>query len=217
MYIGRIVSVARTPQGRLAALYRVSSRSFPNRMAVADGRRVSIVPKPGHEGDIQKNPYIAYNCVRIVREGAVAVATNGSQTDPIAEKIALGMPVREALALTHLAMDYEKDDYNTPRVSAVVDRALDEAWLAVVRADGLEVRRIDLAAGTYCYVATYEECSINAAQGGACDFEGAAAASAFVLGGGVFAQRVNPVTGVAAVATADGFELHAQDAPGGAA
>ena len=39
----------------------------------------------------------------------------------------------------------------------------------------------------------------------------------FLLGGGVFAQRVNPVTGVAAVAKADGFELHAQDAPGGAA
>ncbi|MBI1317956.1 MAG: IMP cyclohydrolase [Candidatus Hydrogenedens sp.] len=216
MYIGRIVCVARTPQGRLAALYRVSSRSFPNRMAVADGTRISIVPKPGHEGDIQKNPYIAYNCVKLVRDATVAVATNGSQTDPIAEKIALGMPVREALALTHLAMDYEKDDYNTPRVSAVVDRAADEAWLAVVRADGLEVRKLALAPGSYCYVATYEENSISPSQGGACDFEGAEAATAFMLGGGIFAERTNPVTGVAAVATDAGFDLHAQDAPGDA-
>jgi IMP cyclohydrolase len=61
MYIGRIVCVARTPQGHLAALYRVSSRSFPNRMAVPGEARVAIVPKPGHELDIQRNPYIAYN------------------------------------------------------------------------------------------------------------------------------------------------------------
>lgn len=212
MYIGRIVCVARTPQGHLAALYRVSSRSFPNRMAVPGEARVAIVPKPGHELDIQRNPYIAYNCVRVVRDGAVAVATNGSQTDPIADKISLGVPVREALASCSLAMDYEKDDYNTPRISAVVDRAKNEAWLATIRADGLEVRRLELAPGQYVYVATYEENTILPSQGGACGFESAADACDFMLGGGVFAGRTNPVTAVAAVAQGDGFSLHVQDA-----
>jgi IMP cyclohydrolase len=121
MYIGRIVAVGQTLDGRLCAGYRVSSRSFPNRTAVVGADKVSIVPKAGHEGDVMKNPYIAYNCVRIVRDGKIAVATNGSQTDPIAEKIAMGMPVRDALASCSLAMDFEKDQYNTPRVSAVVD------------------------------------------------------------------------------------------------
>jgi len=212
MYIGRIVCVARTPEGRLAALYRVSSRSFPNRMAVVDGDRVSIIPKPGHEGDIQKNPYIAYNCVRLVNEGTVAVATNGSQTDPIAEKIAIGMPIREALALTHLAMDFEKDQYNTPRISSVLDRKNNEAWLATVREDGLEVRRRDLDAGKYNYVATYEENTISLHNTGDCDFANAQAGCDFVLGGGIFAERTNPVTGVAVLATDSGFELHAKDA-----
>ena len=120
MYIGRIVMVGQTPDGRLCAGYRVSSRSFPNRPAVLAADKVSVVPRVGHESDILKNPYIAYNCVRIVRDGKIAVATNGSQTDPIAEKIAMGMPIRDALASCSLAMAFEKDQYNTPRVSAVV-------------------------------------------------------------------------------------------------
>ncbi|NLF56423.1 MAG: IMP cyclohydrolase, partial [Candidatus Hydrogenedens sp.] len=111
MYVGRIVSVARTEDGRLCATYRVSSRSFPNRTAVIGGDKVSIVPKQGHEMDVYKNPYIAYNCVRIVCNGDVAVVTNGSQTDTIAEKIDQGMPARDAIALASLALDYEKDSY----------------------------------------------------------------------------------------------------------
>ena len=122
MYIGRIVCVSMTADRRLCASYRVSSRSFPNRTAVLGEGKVSIIPKEGHEADIQKNPYIAYNCVRIVRGGEVAVVTNGSQTDPIAEKIESGMSPRDSLALNSLALDYEKDDYNTPRISAIVDR-----------------------------------------------------------------------------------------------
>ena len=213
MYIGRIVSVAKTQDGRLCAMYRVSSRSFPNRTAVLSPEKVSIVPKPGFETDVQKNPYIAYNCVRVVCGGAVAVATNGAQTDPIAEKMALGMSARDALASVSLALDYEKDDYNTPRVSSVVDTREDAGWLAIVRHDGLEVRRMPLENGRFFYVATYEENTLSLEQGG--DFAGSDApgACAFMLGGGVFAQRENPVTAVAAVAADGAFSLHVEDAP----
>ena len=212
MYIGRIVSVVQTPEGRLGAVYRVSSRSFPNRTAVVGESKVSIVPKAGHEGDIHKNPYIAYNCVQVVCGGQVAVVTNGSQTDPIAEKIAQGMHVRDALALTSLALDYEKDDYNTPRISAVADKRDGSAWLAVVRHDGIEVRKMPLTPGRFFYVATYEENSIALGQTGAYDATNAAEACAFILGKGVFAERTNPVTAVAALASDVGFELHAADA-----
>ena len=110
LYLGRIVAVGITPGGKPAAMYRVSSRSFPNRMAKLsdDHKSVSIVPKPGFEGDVFKSPYIAYNCAKLI--GNRAILTNGSHTDPIAEKIAMGMPVRDAIALSLLAMDYEKDD-----------------------------------------------------------------------------------------------------------
>lgn len=212
MYIGRIVSVAKTRAGKLCAVYRVSSRSFPNRTAVVGETRVSIVPKSGHETDVQKNPYIAYNCVRVVCRGAVAVVTNGSQTDSIAEKMDQGMAARDALVLSSLVLDYEKDDYNTPRISAVVDTRNDSGWLAVVRDDGLEVRRVALTPGTFFYVATYEENSLAETQGGDYDSETAEAACEFILGQGVFAERTNPVTAVAAIAQDGGFNLHAQDA-----
>lgn len=211
MYIGRIVSVLQTADGRLGAAYRVSSRSFPNRTAVPGDAKVSIIPKAGHEADIQKNPYIAYNCVRIVCGEQVAVVTNGSQTDPIAEKMAQGLPARDALASVHLALDFEKDDYNTPRISAVVDKRDGSGWLATVREDGLEVRKMPLAPGRFFYVATYEENAIGATQGGETTADNAEAACDFVLGGGIFAERTNPVTGVAAIAQRNGFELCAKD------
>jgi len=212
MYIGRIVSVVQTPEGKLGAVYRVSSRSFPNRTAVPAENKVSIVPKAGHEGDIYKNPYIAYNCVQVVCAGQVAVVTNGSQTDPIAEKIAQGMPVRDALALTSLALDYEKDDYNTPRISAVADKRDGGAWLATVRHDGVEIRRMPLEPGNFFYIATYEENGISLTQGGAYDAKTAEEACAFILGKGVFAERTNPVTAVAALENDAAFDLYAVDA-----
>ncbi len=213
MYIGRIVCIAMTADGRLCASYRVSSRSFPNRKSVIaeSGDKISIIPKEGHEGDIHRNPYIAYNCVRLVQNGQVAIATNGSQTDPIAEKIAMGMPVRDALALSSLAMDYEKDDYNTPRVSAVADKRDGSGWLAVVREDGLDVRRMPLEAGKYFYVATYEENTVSPHQSGAYDGTSADDACDFVLGRGVFAEREKPITAAAAIAADSGFEIACKD------
>jgi IMP cyclohydrolase len=213
MYIGRIVCVGRTSDGRVYAAYRVSSRSFPNRTAVLIDGRAAIVPKPGHEGDIHKNPYIAYNCVRVVADGRIAVATNGSHTDPIAEKIDLGMPIREALTLSHLAMDYEKDQYNTPRVSGVINRDSGETWLAVVRDDGITVRRYDLEPGQYSYVATYEENDPMPPATAPDGIDSAERAAKFVLGAGIFAERPNAVSAVSALATASGFDLYACDAP----
>ena len=51
MYIGRIVAVGKNADGKAAALYRVSSRSFPNREAVINGGNIAVVPRHGHEAD----------------------------------------------------------------------------------------------------------------------------------------------------------------------
>jgi len=48
-----------------------------------------------------------------------AVVGNGSHVDPIAEKLELGYPARDALA-EPLLLDFEKDDYDTPRVAGIV-------------------------------------------------------------------------------------------------
>ncbi|MCC8180189.1 MAG: IMP cyclohydrolase [Planctomycetes bacterium] len=211
VYLGRIVAVAVTPSGRPAALYRVSSRSFPNRMAeVAPGSgKVSIVPKPGFETDVAKNPYIAYNAARLV--GQYAILANGSHTDPIAEKIAMGMPVRDALALSLLAMDYEKDDYSTPRIAAVADASRQLGWLATIRRDGLDVRCVDLDVGQVMHLSTYVHDIPGLELLSEFTAETAADACQFLVNGGVFADFTNPVTAVAAVAEGDGFALAALD------
>lgn len=205
MYVGRIAAVARTRTGSNCALYRVSSRSFPNRKAVESDGRLAIVPREGHEGDIQKNPYIAYNCLRIA--GSWAVASNGSHTDPIAEKLELGLPPRDALASCLLAMDYEKDQYSTPRIAALVPLEGERGWLATVRADALVVREVPLEAGRAWYVATYEHDDVDPACVVEFDADDAAGAARGIVDGAGFAALEKPVTSAAALAGGAGFEL----------
>lgn len=112
---------------------------------------VAIMPKDAK--DLQKSPYISYNCIRI--SPSVAVVTNGSHTDAIFEKIEMGYPTRDALALTLLAMDYEKDSLDTPRIAAVV--SIHEAYLGIVTREGINVSRLPLEENECFMVATYEK------------------------------------------------------------
>lgn len=206
MYLGRIVAIGMTKEGKAAAMYRVSSRSFPNREAVLGNQQVAIMPRPGFEDDLRKNPYITYNCIRLT--GEWAVATNGSQTDPIVEKLAMGYPARDAIALPLLAMDYEKDSLDTPRIVAVVGSKCRKGYLGIVRRDALLVREFDLVPGQVRYLSTYEKnrpCDDQVTG----DFDETCAHCAvnYVVDGGIFADFTNPVTSAAAVAEGDGYEL----------
>ena len=206
MYLGRIVAIGMTKEGKAAAMYRVSSRSFPNREAVLGNQQVAIMPRPGFEDDLRKNPYITYNCIRLT--GEWAVATNGSQTDPIVEKLAMGYPARDAIALPLLAMDYEKDSLDTPRIVAVVGSKCRKGYLGIVRRDALLVREFDLVPGRVRYLSTDEKnrpCDDQVTG----DFDGTCAHCAvnYVVDGGIFADFTNPVTSAAAVAEGDGYEL----------
>jgi IMP cyclohydrolase len=142
MYVGRFIVI-----GPEVGAYRVSSRSFPNRQVVDRDGTLTVAPTP--DAPETDNPYISYNCVRDV--DGKAVVGNGSQVDPITEKLGLGYPARDALAESLLALDYEKDDYDTPRIAGVVDT--DEAYIGIVRKDAILVKEVDEPT----LVATYEE------------------------------------------------------------
>lgn len=211
MYLGRIVSAGMTKDGKAVAAYRVSSRSFPNRSAKLNGETISVMPRPGHEGDLSKNPYIAYNCVRLF--GSIALATNGSQTDPIIEKISMGMSLRDAFALSLLAMDYEKDSLSTPRVAAAVDAKAGIYALGIVRKDAMLVRTFPLVPGRIHYLSTYEKdrpCDDNIDE--AFNVTSASKACTYVISGGVFADFEKPVTAAAAMWNGKGYELAVADA-----
>jgi IMP cyclohydrolase len=145
MYVGRFIVV-----GPDVAAYRVSSRSFPNRQVVDRDGTLSVVPTAAAaETD---NPYVSYNCLRTTEDGRQAVVGNGSHVDPVVEKLDLGYPARDALVTALHAMDYEKDDYDTPRIAGVLDDA-GRGVIGTVTSDALVVDTVDEPT----LVATYGE------------------------------------------------------------
>ncbi|MFC3959673.1 IMP cyclohydrolase [Halovivax cerinus] len=167
MYVGRFVVV-----GPETAAYRVSSRSFPNRQITdrSDGdTTLTVGPTP--DAPETDNPYVAYNCLRTVETpgGEAAAIGNGSHVDPIAEKLELGYPARDALATALLALDFEKDDYDTPRIAGVLDGD-GGATIGTVRRDALLVERVDEPT----LVATYERDAPQAFDFAATDADEAA-------------------------------------------
>lgn len=189
MYLGRILSVGTNENGFFVA-YRVSSRSFPNRVAKLFDTRASIIPKEGHEKDIFENPYITYNCIKIV--GDVAIVSNGSHTDVIADKIAVGMNIKDAIALSLITMDYEKDDFNTPRIAGAITND-GEAYIGIVTHESVILEKVPK--GESCYIATYEHIKPAKIEFKA---ENAMEAAEFIMGGGKFEEFDNPVTSAAA-------------------
>ena len=183
MYVGRFVVV-----GPEVGAYRVSSRSFPNRRITA--REDALTVGPTADAPETDNPYISYNCVRTA--GDRAVLGNGSHVDPITEKIELGYPARDALAESLLALDYEKDDYDTPRVAGVVGEA---SYVGTVRKDALLVERVEEPT----LVATYEKNAPESVDFAATDAE-AAAREAFDL------DFEHAVCAAGVARTDDGFE-----------
>jgi len=161
MYVGRIVIVGRS-QGRSFVAYRVSSRSFPNRRAEVRGK--SILVSPLDPADLSRNPYIAYNCIRVA--GDVAVVSNGTHTDMILERIQDGQRPIDAQAISLVAYGYERDELDTPRIAGVVRG--DHAWLGIAKRDEFRVRELHLEDGQAFLVATYEKTEFEAtALGGA--------------------------------------------------
>ncbi|RQG95070.1 IMP cyclohydrolase [Natrarchaeobius chitinivorans] len=152
MYVGRFVVV-----GPEVGAYRVSSRSFPNREIAA--RDEALTVGPTEDAPETDNPYVSYNCLRVVETpiGETAAFGNGSHVDPIAEKLELGYPARDALAESLLALDYEKDDYDTPRIAATIGGD-GEALIGTVRRDALVVETVEEPT----LVATYEKDSPEA-------------------------------------------------------
>jgi len=210
MYVGRIVAIGRNKDGRLVAMYRVSSRSFPNRQSKKAGAAIAIVPKEGFESDIYTSPYISYNCLRLV--GSYAVVSNGNQTDPVAERLESGMSMRDAIITVLHGFDYEHDDLKTPRIVAIADKKTGLGTLGIVRHDAFLVRNMELKEGEAFYVSTYEH---NYPGEEFCDdsfhVSSADEACDYIIGKGVFANLERPISAACAIETDTGFSVSFKD------
>ncbi len=190
MYIGRFVVV-----GPGVGAYRVSSRSFPNRRVMERSGLLTVGPTA--DAPETENPYVAYNCARAVTtptDESLGVVGNGSHVDPIAEKLELGYPPRDALATALLALDFEKDDYDTPRIAGVV--GAETATIGTVRRDALLIK----AVSEPTLVATYER---DAPEPYPLATTGAEDIAAEVLG----AEFEHPVCAAGMTVDADGVTL----------
>ncbi|MHB9037531.1 MAG: IMP cyclohydrolase [Armatimonadota bacterium] len=188
MYVGRIVAVGKTDKPFVA--YRVSSRSFPNRVAkITD---VGVAIQPLDPEDMKKNPYIAYNCIRVSKNGVVV--SNGSHTDPIFEKIEEGVAPDVTLQTVLAEMGYEKDEYNTPRIAGIVTDEV--GYIGTVRADGVEVSSFDLESNSCHVICTYE---MDRVESKSYPFvaESADDAAKYVVDGGIFKELEQPICAAA--------------------
>ena len=154
MYVGRIVGVGRTPEGRQAVAYRVSSRSFPNRSAKQFGHSIRIVPHAGSPDAASDSPYIAYEC--IIWNDQFVVVSNGTHTRPIFERLKANRSPRDAILTVLAGLDREFDDHNTPRICGLLDIADNRLWLGSVTAQSLCVTPVAVEAGQVAYITTYE-------------------------------------------------------------
>lgn len=195
-YTGRILSIGMNTNGKPYVAYRVSSRSFPNRQCLIHSKRASIVPKEGFEKDIFENTYITYNCIRIVRD--IAIVSNGSHTDVIADKIHLGMNIKDAIAYSLLTMDYEKDDYHTPRIAGVVTSTNNkenyQCYIGIANDEKLLVDKVPY--GEAAFISTYGSQDYDKVEFEAVDSKSAAQ---YIFDQGVFKNYKKPVTSGAAV------------------
>ncbi|MCE5315435.1 MAG: IMP cyclohydrolase [Armatimonadota bacterium] len=188
MYVGRIVAVGKTDNPFVA--YRVSSRSFPNRVAKVTDAVVAIQPLDPE--DMKKNPYIAYNCIRISKNGTVV--SNGSHTDPIFDRIEKGISPDVALQTVLAEMGYEKDEYNTPRIAGVVTGEV--GYIGTVRADGVEVSSFDLEDNACHIICTYEMDRIES-KNYPFVAETAHDAAKYIVDGGIFRELEQPICAAA--------------------
>ena len=115
-----------------------------------------------------------------------------------ADKIALGMNLKDALAYSLLTMDYEKDDYNTPRIAAAVTSSNDEdeyeCYIGIVNDKKILVEQIPF--GDAAFISTY-----GSQVPDLVDFEAKTASESakYIFDEGTFANYEKPVTSCGAV------------------
>jgi IMP cyclohydrolase len=204
MYVGRIVGAGRTAQGHLTLGYRVSSRSFPNREARHSANAVMIVPRPGSADAASDSPYIGYEC--LLWNDRFLVASNGTQTRPIFERLKAGNTPRDALVLVLVGLDREFDALDTPRICALADLQTDSLWLAAVTATGLAVTPVSVAPGQMAYLTTYHA-PLAAQFDTAFTAQDATTMCRHVVEASVFGSFEHPICATAAMAQDGGVDV----------
>ena len=147
VYRGRYIAIGKL--GVPTALYRVASRSFPNRRIDPAGAAAQVIPT--EEAEFSDNPFISYRCYTQLAEDTVIVS-NGSQIDQAVSKFRRGCSLKDALMLSLLANDFEDDGHATPRIIGAIQG--ETGFIGSVGAKHIGVYVFELADGVFMEVST---------------------------------------------------------------
>lgn len=157
-YPGRLILLARTLDGELAAGYALTGRSGSSRarrIEIIEAGDVAVVPVGSQSHDALRH-YVAATA-----DERWTVYGNGEQVAEVAGRLAKGLAPGSALE----ELGYEPDPpICTPRITAVVDRVGGRAWFGAARrpeggresADTAVLALGELAAGQAVMLSTYE-------------------------------------------------------------
>ncbi|MGW7543681.1 IMP cyclohydrolase [Streptomyces sp. NPDC054770] len=157
-YPGRLILLARTPNGELTAGYALTGRSEASqarRIESTPSGELTVVPV-GATGHDALRHYIA-----ATTDERWTVYGNGEQVAEVAGRLAKGLAPGSALE----DLSYEPDPpIHTSRITAVVDRAGGRSWLGAARRpegdrespDTIVVALGELAPGQAVMLSTYQ-------------------------------------------------------------
>ncbi len=204
MYVGRMVAIGRTLQGTNAVMYRVSSKSFPDRKIVESSipRGLAVVPKD-FALTPSRNPYVFYTAIR-THLGEWSIAGNGNHVDFITEKVMQGTPMQEAIGSVLLALGYEKDEERTPRIVGAVPLIDTCGWIGIISEHDLIVRQIPLKEGRCSFLATYNREGIGRLPFTPTEERDI---GGYLIRGEGFDRFEHPVTSAAAFRNGSGFQF----------
>jgi len=154
LYVGRLLLVGASVDGGVVAAYRLASRSYPHRRIHYDAEMKTawVVPLPGHEEEVRRNPLLSYPCLCILDEVSVLVA-NGDHLNPIREGMEDGLPPMRCLPQVLAGLGPEEDAYSTPRIVGLADPQ--GLVLGIVSKSTLTVQCFPLKPGLAHYLSTY--------------------------------------------------------------
>ena len=208
MYSGRILAVGRNKKGKIFGMYRVSSRSFPDRKIITSGTQGLVIPTTNILfEDINQNPYVSYTCLKIVRE--FAILTNGEHTTPIAGQINNGLSPRQAMINVLSGMDYEFDQNGTPRIALVIDSKMDISWLGIISKSQINIQELNPNFNCGYFVSTNEFTNIGSDQMfSEFDIENGKGSAKFIWkGNNIFEEMEFPVCSIGIAINYPNFDI----------
>ncbi|NWG09977.1 MAG: hypothetical protein HXX80_06730 [Nitrososphaerales archaeon] len=162
VYLGRVVAIGRTKEGRPCCAYAVSGRSRSSRMrrAILHHKRVAIEPLIGvQEGQGDQASLIFYDCITYNDYPPLIVIGNGNQVNSIFDLFSSEESSVKNMREILKELGPEPDSYHTPRIAGAIWKpSKDSPWrycVGMITSEDFDVKIITIPKNRLVYLSTY--------------------------------------------------------------